>query len=110
MQDWRKTLYTLQENNCSISKLFMLMDFTLKHRMAMCTILQPSSQQLPASVLHIYLISAHYYYYFGCHSIPNSFSQRVGVRYRYSGVADSCLESAPRAYSYSFLGVVEDDL
>jgi hypothetical protein len=78
--------------------------------MAMYTIPHPSSQQLPASVLRICLISAHYYYYFGCHSIPHSFSQRVGVQYRHSGVADNCLAPTPCAYSYSFLGVVDDNL
>ena len=71
---------------------------------------EPSSQQLPATVLHICHISAHYYYYFGCYSIPHSFSQRVGVQCRYSGVADDCLEPAPCAYSYCFLGVVDDNL
>jgi len=105
-----RTLCALQENDCNVSKLFLVMDFTLKLRMAMYTIPQPSSQQLPASFLHICPISAHYYYYFCCHSIPHSFSQRVGVQYRHSGVADNCLVPAPCAYSYSFLGVVGDNL
>jgi len=60
MQNWHKTLCALQENNCNITKLFLLMDFTLKRRMAMYIIPQPPSQQLPATILHICFISAHY--------------------------------------------------
>jgi hypothetical protein len=88
----------LQENNCNISKLFVVMDFTLKHRMARYTI------------LHTCLISAHYYYYFGCYSIPHSFSQRVVVQCRHNGLADDCLTPAPCAYSYSFLGVIDGNI